>query len=53
MLILKATGAVAFSIAQNNGKGGETNNPSCTHVHIIPQDMPIKQQCGQRRGIPV
>jgi histidine triad (HIT) family protein len=40
--ILKATGAVAFSIAQNNGK--EALMCMC----ILFQDMPIKQQCGLR-----
>ena len=36
MLILKATGAVAFSIAQNNGKEAKQIIPH-VHVHIIPR----------------
>jgi histidine triad (HIT) family protein len=34
--ILKATGAVAFSIAQNNGKEAKQIIPH-VHVHIIPR----------------
>ena len=34
--ILKATGAVAFSIAQNNGKEAKQIMPH-VHVHIIPR----------------
>ena len=34
--ILKATGAVAFSIAQNNGKEAKQIVPH-VHVHIIPR----------------
>ena len=34
--ILKATGAVAFSIAQNNGKEAKQIIPH-VHIHIIPR----------------
>ena len=34
--ILKATGAVAFSIAQNNGKAAKQIIPH-VHIHIIPR----------------
>ena len=36
MAVLKATGAVAFSIAQNNGKEAKQIIPH-VHVHIIPR----------------
>ena len=45
--ILKATGAVAFSIAQNNGKEAKQIIPH-VHVHIIPRYADTRQQCGQR-----
>ena len=45
--ILKATGAVAFSIAQNNGKEAKQIIPH-VHMYILFRDMQIRQQCGQR-----
>ena len=34
--VLKATGAVAFSIAQNNGKAAKQIVPH-VHIHVIPR----------------
>ena len=48
--ILKATGAVAFSIAQNNGKEAKQIIPH-VHVHIIPR-YANKGTTWTKRGIP-
>jgi len=48
--ILKATGAVAFSIAQNNGKEAKQIVPH-VHVHIIPR-YADKGTLWTKRGIP-
>ena len=48
--ILKATGAVAFSIAQNNGKEAKQINPH-VQVHIIPR-YANKGTIWTKRGIP-
>ena len=48
--ILKATGAVAFSIAQNNGKEAKQIIPH-VHVHIIPR-YANKGTLWTKRGIP-
>ena len=48
--ILKATGAVAFSIAQNNGKEAKQIIPH-VHVHIIPR-YADKATLWSKRGIP-
>jgi len=48
--ILKATGAVAFSIAQNNGKEAKQIVPH-VHVHIIPR-YANKDTMWTKRGIP-
>ena len=48
--ILKATGAVAFSIAQNNGKEAKQIIPQ-VHVHIIPR-YADKATLWTKRGIP-
>ena len=48
--ILKATGAVAFSIAQNNGKEAKQIIPH-VHVHIIPR-YANKGTIWTKRGIP-
>ncbi|MBC8252006.1 MAG: HIT family protein [Candidatus Nitrosopelagicus sp.] len=48
--ILKATGAVAFSIAQNNGKEAKQIIPH-VHVHIIPR-YADKPTMWTKRGIP-
>ena len=48
--ILKATGAVAFSIAQNNGKEAKQKIPH-VHVHIIPR-YADKGTVWTKRGIP-
>ena len=48
--ILKATGAVAFSIAQNNGKEAKQIIP-LVHVHIIPR-YANKGTIWTKRGIP-
>ena len=48
--ILKATGAVAFSIAQNNGKEAKQIIPH-VHVHIIPR-YADKGTVWTKRGIP-
>ena len=48
--ILKATGAVAFSIAQNNGKEAKQIIPH-VHVHIIPR-YTNKGTVWTKRGIP-
>ena len=48
--ILKATGAVAFSIAQNNGKEAKQIIPH-VHVHIIPR-YSNKGTVWTKRGIP-
>tara|TARA_B100000029_G_scaffold373302_1_gene367501 strand:- start:232 stop:636 length:405 start_codon:yes stop_codon:yes gene_type:complete len=48
--ILKATGAVAFSIAQNNGKEAKQIVPH-VHVHIIPR-YADKATVWTKRGIP-
>ena len=48
--ILKATGAVAFSIAQNNGKEAKQIIPH-VHVHIIPR-YANKGTVWTKRGIP-
>ena len=48
--ILKATGAVAFSIAQNNGKEAKQIIPH-VHVHIIPRYVD-KATMWTKRGIP-
>ena len=48
--ILKATGAVAFSIAQNNGKEAKQIIPH-VHVHIIPR-YADKATMWTKRGIP-
>jgi len=48
--ILKATGAVAFSIAQNNGKEAKQIVPH-VHVHIIPR-YANKATMWTKRGIP-
>jgi len=48
--ILKATGAVAFSIAQNNGKEAKQIVPH-VHVHIIPR-YADKATMWTKRGIP-
>ena len=49
--ILKATGAVAFSIAQNNGKEAKQIIPH-VHVHIIPR-YSDKATMWTKREIPV
>ena len=48
--ILKATNAVAFSIAQNNGKEAKQIIPH-VHVHIIPR-YADKATMWTKRGIP-
>ena len=48
--ILKATGAVAFGIAQNNGKEAKQIIPH-VHVHIIPR-YADKATMWTKRGIP-
>ena len=48
--ILKATGAVAFSIAQNNGKEAKQIIPH-VHLHIIPR-YANKGTIWTKRGIP-
>ena len=48
--ILKATGAVAFSIAQNNGKEAKQIVPH-VHVHIIPR-YANKTTMWTKRGMP-
>ena len=48
--ILKATGAVAFSIVQNNGKEAKQIIPH-VHVHIIPR-YADKATLWTKRGIP-
>ena len=48
--ILKATGAVAFSLAQNNGKEAKQIIPH-VHVHIIPR-YANKGTVWTKRGIP-
>ena len=48
--ILKATGAVAFSIAQNNGKEAKQIVPH-VHVHIIPR-YANKATMWTKRGMP-
>ncbi len=48
--ILKATGAVAFSIAQNNGKEAKQIVPH-VHVHIIPR-YADKATMWTKRGMP-
>ena len=48
--IMKATGAVAFSIAQNNGKAAKQIIPH-VHVHIIPR-YANKATVWTKRGIP-
>ena len=48
--ILKATGAVAFSIAQNNGKEAKQIVPH-VHVHIIPR-YADKDTMWTKRGMP-
>ena len=48
--ILEATGAVAFSIAQNNGKEAKHIIPH-VHVHIIPR-YANKGTVWTKRGIP-
>ena len=48
--ILKATGAVAFSIAQNNGKEAKQIIPH-VHVHIIPR-YANKGTVWPKRGLP-
>ena len=48
--ILKATGAVAFSIAQNNGKEAKQIVPH-VHIHIIPR-YANKATMWTKRGIP-
>ena len=48
--ILEATGAVAFSIAQNNGKEAKQIIPH-VHVHIIPRYANKGTVC-TKRGIP-
>ena len=48
--ILKSTGAVAFSIAQNNGKEAKQIIPH-VHVHIIPR-YANKGTVWTKRGIP-
>tara|TARA_Y100000590_G_scaffold165848_1_gene189907 strand:- start:3995 stop:4399 length:405 start_codon:yes stop_codon:yes gene_type:complete len=48
--ILKATGAVAFSIAQNNGKEAKQIVPH-VHVHIIPR-YADKATMWTKRGLP-
>ena len=48
--ILKATGAVAFSIAQNNGKEAKQIIPH-VHIHIIPR-YSNKATMWTKRGIP-
>ena len=48
--IMKATGAVAFSIAQNNGKAAKQIIPH-VHVHIIPR-YANKGTVWTKRGIP-
>ena len=48
--ILKATGAVAFSIAQNNGRAAKQIIPH-VHVHIIPR-YANKATLWTKRGIP-
>ena len=48
--ILKTTGAVAFSIAQNNGKAAKQIIPH-VHVHIIPR-YANKGTVWTKRGIP-
>ena len=48
--ILEATGAVAFSIAQNNGKEAKQIIPH-VHVHIIPR-YANKGTVWTKRGIP-
>jgi histidine triad (HIT) family protein len=49
--ILKATGAVAFSIAQNNGKEAKQIVPH-VHVHIIPR-YADKDTMWTKRKIPL
>ena len=48
--ILKATGAVAFSIAQNNGREAKQIIPH-VHVHIIPR-YADRETLSTKRGIP-
>ena len=48
--IMKATGAVAFSIAQNNGRAAKQIIPH-VHVHIIPR-YANKGTVWTKRGIP-
>ena len=48
--IMKATSAVAFSIAQNNGKAAKQIIPH-VHVHIIPR-YANKGTVWTKRGIP-
>ena len=48
--IMKATGAVAFSIAQNNGRAAKQIIPH-VHVHIIPR-YANKATLWTKRGIP-
>ena len=48
--ILKATGAVAFSIAQNNGREAKQIIPH-VHVHIIPR-YANRETLWTKRGIP-
>jgi histidine triad (HIT) family protein len=48
--ILKATGAVAFSIAQNNGREAKQIVPH-VHVHIIPR-YANRETVWTKRGIP-
>tara|TARA_B100000029_G_scaffold39756_1_gene37104 strand:- start:532 stop:936 length:405 start_codon:yes stop_codon:yes gene_type:complete len=48
--VLKSTGAVAFSIAQNNGKEAKQIIPH-VHVHIIPR-YADKATVWTKRGIP-
>ena len=48
--IMKATGAIAFSIAQNNGKAAKQIIPH-VHVHIIPR-YANKGTVWTKRGIP-
>ena len=49
-VILKTTGAVAFSIAQNNGKEAKQIIPH-VHVHVIPR-YANKGTVWTKRGIP-
>ena len=49
--ILKATGAVAFSIAQNNGKEAKQIVPH-VHIHIIPR-YADKATMWTKRQIPI